>query len=198
MITLVLEFGTHIFELLQKKNHWSPLILILSLRAPLAFAKSQLYIPVLLRTLSRDIRIENCESWFASPTPSPSCSFHGLIALKPTESSQSYAPTGVVVQVASDFREIRWHSVPTNLRCSWTRQRDRFNTISILLCYSVNSLHKALYILGKSGWRYTTISIRWCIMCDTCCDILSKFICFVYERKFEWKIFGTLTWLFEK
>lgn len=43
---------------------------------------------------------------------------HDLIALKPTESSQGYAPTGVVVQVASDFREIRWHSVPTNLRCT--------------------------------------------------------------------------------
>jgi hypothetical protein len=30
-------------------------------------AKSQLYIPVLLQTLSRDIRIEDCESWFATP-----------------------------------------------------------------------------------------------------------------------------------
>lgn len=119
-------------------------------------AKSQLYIPVLLRTLSRDIRIEGCESWFASPTLPPSCSFD-LIALKPTESSQGYAPTGIVVQVVSDFREIRWHPVPANLRCSWTRRR--FNIILTLLCYSVNSLNKALSILG-----IVILCVRWCIM----------------------------------
>lgn len=107
---------------------------------------------VLLRTLSRDIRIEDCESWFVPflvllprlNRIKTNWKFSGLRADRRRGAGRLWFSRNPLTSCSNEF----------SIGCNWTRQRDRFNTISTLLCRSMNSLHNVLGVLSKNGWRY--------------------------------------------
>lgn len=133
-----------------KKN--LSLILILGLRTALAFIVVICIFRVLLRTLSRDTRIEDCESWFVPLLVllprlnriKTNWKFSGLRADRRHGAGRLWFSWNPLTSCSNEFY----------VGCNWTRQRDRFNTISTLLCRSINSLHNVLGVLRKNGWRY--------------------------------------------
>lgn len=96
----------------EKYPGWSSLILIPRVQAHSA---GLCRVEIIYSGPSSDCVSGYSYSEYCERVDLPHGPFHGLIALKPTESSQGYAPVGTLVRVASDFREICRHPVSANL-----------------------------------------------------------------------------------